>query len=61
MALAHVLLRLAFGEVAGHFEVEAERGQVVAEQVVQFAGDAHALAHARAFGQQRAGGAQLGS
>ena len=46
--------------VAGDFQVQAERGQVVAEQVVQFARDAGALVDAGAFGQQRAGGAQFG-
>ena len=60
MGLADVLLRLAFGEVAGDFQVQAQRGEVVAEQVVQLARDAGALVDARAFGQQRAGGAQLG-
>ena len=60
MALPDVVLGLALGQVAGDFQVQAQRGQVVAEQVVQFARDAHALAHARAFGQQGAGGAQFG-
>ena len=58
--LVDVFLRLALGQVAGDFEVQAQRGQVVAEQVVQFARDARALVDARAFGQQRAGGAQFG-
>ena len=34
----------ALGQVAGDFQVQAQRGQVVAQQVVKLAGDAHALA-----------------
>ena len=60
MRLPDVLVRLALGQVAGHLEVQAQRGQVVAQQVVQFARDAGALVDPGAFGQQRAGGAQLG-
>ncbi len=60
MRLAHMFLRLALGDMAGHFQIETERGEVMAEQVVQFARDAGALVDACAFGQQRAGGAQLG-
>ncbi len=60
MRLAHVFLRPPLGHVAGHFQVQAEGGQVVAQQVVEFTGDARALVHAGAFGQQHAGGAQLG-
>ena len=60
VALPDVFLRLALGQVAGDFQVQAQRGQVVAEQVVQFPGDAQALAHPRALRQQGAGGAQFG-
>ena len=58
--LLHVFLHPPVGQMARDFEVEAERGEVVAEQVVQFARDARALVDARAFGEQRARGAQFG-
>src|SRR5690606_22682908 len=35
VALPDVLLGTAFGEVGGHLQVQAQGGQVVAEQVVQ--------------------------
>ena len=60
MGLRHMLLGLAFDQMVGDFEVQAQRGEVVAEQVVQLAGDAGALVDAHAFGEQGAGGAQLG-
>lgn len=60
MGLAYVFLRLALGDVAGHFQIEAQRGEVMTEQVMQLARDAGALVDAGAFGQQRAGGAQFG-
>ncbi|MCY1457549.1 hypothetical protein D9M71_748540 [compost metagenome] len=60
MGLAHVLLGLAFSDMAGHFQIQAQRGQVVAEQVVQLAGNAGAPVDAGTFGQQQAQGADHG-
>ena len=47
------------GEMAGHFEIEAERGQVMAEEIVQIAGDAKAFRGAAADLEQLRGHAQL--
>ena len=46
--------------MAGDFEIQAERGQVMADQVMQFARNAHALGEPARFGQQGARRAQLG-
>ena len=58
-ALLDVLLRFAAGEMAGHFEIEAERGQMMADEVVKIAGDAEALRGAAADLEQLRGHPQL--
>ena len=60
LRLAHLVLGIAFDQVAGDFEVQGQRGQVVADQIVQFARDAHALGDATGLRKQRARGTQLG-
>ena len=57
--LADVLCRLARGQPRRHVELQAERGQVMAERVVQVAGDAQPLGDAAVLGQQRTGRVQL--
>ncbi|KAG1251821.1 hypothetical protein G6F68_012082 [Rhizopus microsporus] len=54
-----MLPRLAVGQVAGHFQVQGQRGQLVAQQVMQLARDARALIDPGALGQQGAGGTQF--
>ncbi|KAG1320819.1 hypothetical protein G6F63_014078 [Rhizopus arrhizus] len=54
-----MLQRLAVGQVAGHFQVQGQRGQLVAQQVMQLARDARALIDPGALGQQGAGGTQF--
>ena len=54
VALLDVLLRLALGQVAGDLEVQAERGEVVAQQVVQFARDAQCARSSRELSASRA-------
>ena len=55
----HVIQGLALGQVPGDLQVQGQRGQLVAQQVMQFARNAGALVDPRALGQQGAGGAQL--
>ncbi len=54
-----MLQRLPFGQVPGHFQVQGQRGQLVAQQVMQLARDAGALIDAGTLGKQGAGGTQL--
>ena len=58
--LGDVLVGLPLGEMARHFELERERGDGVAEAVVQLARNAQPLADARRFGEERLGGRELG-
>ena len=37
LRLAHMLVRLPADQMAGNFQVEAQRGQMMADQIVQFA------------------------
>ena len=59
MRALDVVQRLALGQVAGHLQVQGQRGQLVAEQVMQLARNAGALVDPRTLGQQGPGGAQL--
>ena len=60
LRLVHVILRLPADEMARDFEIQAERRQVMADQIVQLARDAHALGEPARFGEQRARRAKLG-
>ena len=60
VGLGHVLQRPPLGQVAGNLQVQAERGQVMTQQVVQLARDPGALIDPRALGQQQPGRLQFG-
>src|SRR5215471_11365871 len=44
--------QLTFGEMAGYFQIETESRQVVTNQIVQFASNAHTLCYLAAVYQQ---------
>jgi hypothetical protein len=52
VCLAHVLGHLSLGEVRRHLEVHAERGEVMAERVVELARDARPLGLPHALGEE---------
>src|SRR5262249_11905963 len=56
----NMLLRLALGEMTSHLQIEAERGQMMTQQIMQFAGDPHALRHLAAVHKQLLSCTQLG-
>ena len=51
LRLPHVVLRSPRDEMAGDFEVQAQRSQVVADEVVQVARNSHAFGDPARFGQ----------
>src|SRR5262245_2281632 len=57
--LLHVLGRLSVGEPRRHIELQTERGQVMAERVMEIARDAQALFVTAALSEQRASCQQL--
>ncbi len=54
-----MLARLAFTGMAGDFQVERQRGQVMPDKVMQLARNSHPLCNTRVLRQQGLGGQQL--
>ena len=60
LALFDVLPRLTLGEMTGYLEIERQRGEVMADGVVQVARDAQALGRAAADAEELGRDAELG-